>query len=133
MNPYVSAYKKDSAVRQSRIRRDRFSAVATLVFLILAVSFLLVYKRTQVQHLMYEVQQMRSIHQGLVTENSVLLAQKQTYLSRERITAYAQERLGLDFPAPESIRWMTSSPPSPRMTSEKQVAPTMMAKMKPTV
>ena len=106
MNPYASAYKKDSAVRQSRIRRDRFSAAATLVFLILAVSFFLVYKRTLVQHLMYEVQQMRSIHKGLVTENSVLLAQKQTYLSRERITTYARERLGLDFPAPESIRWI---------------------------
>ncbi len=106
MNPYVIAYKKDSAVRQSRIRRDRFSAVVTLVFLALTVSFFLVYKRTLGQHLMYEVQQMRSIHKGLITENSVLLAQKQAYLSRERITAYARERLGLDFPAPESIRWI---------------------------
>lgn len=106
MNPYVTAYKKDSAVRQSRIRRDRFSAAVTLVFLALTVSFFLVYKRTLGQHLMYEVQQMRSIHKGLITENSVLLAQKQTYLSRKRITAYARERLGLDFPAPESIRWI---------------------------
>ena len=106
MNPYVTAYKKDSAVRQSRIRRDRFSTAVTLVFLALIVSFFLVYKRTLGQHLMYEVQQMRSIHKGLITENSVLLAQKQAYLSRERITAYARERLGLDFPAPESIRWI---------------------------
>jgi len=106
MNPYVTAYKKDSAVRQSRIRRDRFSVAATLVFLDLTVSFFLVYKRTLGQHLMYEVQQMRSIHKGLITENSVLLANKQEYLSRERITTYARERLGLDFPAPESIRWI---------------------------
>lgn len=106
MNPYVTAYKKDSAVRQSRIRRDRFSVAVTLVFLVLTVSFFLVYKRTLGQHLMYEVQQMRSIHKGLITENSVLLANKQEYLSRERITTYARERLGLDFPAPESIRWI---------------------------
>ena len=55
---------------------------------------------------MYEVQQMRSIHQELMTENSVLLARKQAYLSRERITAYAQEKLGLEFPPAESIRWI---------------------------
>ena len=106
MNPYVTAYKKDSAVRKSRIRRDRFSVAVTLVFLALTVSFFLVYKRTLGQHLMYEVQQMRSIHTGLITENSVLLAKKQAYLSRERITTYARERLGLEFPAPESIRWI---------------------------
>ena len=106
MNPYASAYKKNSAVRQGRIRRDRFSVAATLVFLVLIVSFFLVYKRTMGQHLMYEVQQMRSIHKELITENSVLLARKQAYLSRERITAYAQEKLGLKFPPPESICWI---------------------------
>jgi cell division protein FtsL len=106
MNPYVSAYKKNSAVRQSRIRRDRFSTAAVLVFLAMTIAFFLVYKRTLGQHLVYEVQQMRSIHKGLITENSVLLAQMQGYLSRERITAYARETLGLDFPAPQSIRWI---------------------------
>ncbi|MBN2287910.1 MAG: cell division protein FtsL [Candidatus Glassbacteria bacterium] len=106
MNPYVSAYKKNSAVRQTRIRRDRFSAAITLVFLALTVSFFLVYKRTLGQQLVYQVQQMHSIHDDLITENSVLLAQKQAYLSRERITAYARERLGLDFPAAERIRWV---------------------------
>ncbi|MFC1537471.1 hypothetical protein ACFL4P_01445 [Gemmatimonadota bacterium] len=106
MNPYVSAYKKNSAVRQSRIRRDRFSTAAVLVFLAMTIAFFLVYKRTLGQHLVYEVQQMRSIHKGLITENSVLLAQMQRYLSRERITAYAREKLGLDFPAPQSIRWI---------------------------
>ena len=107
MNPYVSAYKKNSAVRQSRIRRDRFSIAAVLVFLAMAIAFFLVCKRTLGQHLLYEVQQMRSEHKGLLTENSVLLAQMQEYLSRERITAYARERLGLDFPDPQSIHWIT--------------------------
>jgi cell division protein FtsL len=106
MNPYFSAYTKNSIDRQSRIRRDRFSIAALLVFFTLTICFFLVYKRTLGQHLMYEVQQLRSIHKQLLTENSVLLAEKQHYLSRERITGYAREKLGLDFPAPESIRWI---------------------------
>ena len=106
MNPYFSAYTKNSVDRQSRIRRDRFSITAILVFFALTVSFFLVYKRTLGQHLMYEVQQLHSTHKQLLTENSVLLAQKQQYLSRERITTYARERLGLAFPGPERIRWI---------------------------
>jgi len=106
MNPYVNAYKKNAVERKSRNRRNLFSAAVLVIFFLLGISFLLVYKHTLGQQLLLEVQQLKAAKKEMVTEQSVLLGEKQCFLSRSRIISYAQEFLDLDFPGPQQIRWI---------------------------
>ncbi|MEA1997186.1 MAG: cell division protein FtsL [Gemmatimonadota bacterium] len=107
MNPYTIAYKKDAAARRAENRRSLFSAGVMVVFLILGVSFLLVYKHTLAHHLLSDVQQLKATRNSLVTERSVLLGDKQVFLSRSRISSYAREQLGLEFPDQDRVRWVS--------------------------
>ncbi len=106
MNPYLSAYKRNASQQRVRDRKVVFSSAALAAFFLLGLSLLVVYKQTLGQHLLAEVQRLRVEQKGLVTEQSVLLGEKQQSLSRVRVIAYARERLGLEFPAPESIHWI---------------------------
>ena len=106
MNPYIDAYKKSSKDREQKNRRNFFSAGVLAVFFLLAISFLLVYKQTFGQHMLFEVQQLKAAQKELITEQSVLLGEKQAVLSRARIIEYAREHLELQFPSPEQIRWI---------------------------
>ena len=49
---------------------------------------------------------LKAAKKEMVTEQSVLLGEKQCFLSRSRIISYAQEFLDLDFPGPQQIRWI---------------------------
>ncbi|HUU29251.1 MAG TPA: cell division protein FtsL [archaeon] len=106
MNPYINAYKKISSEKKQKNRRNTFSAIVLAVFFLLSISFLLVYKHTVAQYLLLEVQQLKLTRKNLVTEQSVLLGEKQAFLSRARISSYAQKHLGLEFPSPDRIRWI---------------------------
>ena len=106
MNPYIDAYKKSSQDREQKNRRNLFSAGMLGIFFLLGISFLLVYKHTFGQHLLFEVQQLKAVQKELITEQSVLLGEKQAVLSRAKIIEYAREHLALQFPSPEQIRWI---------------------------
>ncbi len=112
MNSYVSAYRQKSVEIRHESRRNFLSAGALLMLCLLAVSFLLVYKHAVGQQFMIEAQELNSEKNKLITEQSVLIGQKQASLSRSRIVSYAREQLGLEFPNPERIRWIRiTSPP----------------------
>jgi hypothetical protein len=106
MNPYISAYKKNASARQTEKRRSFFSSGALAIFFLLGLSFLLVYKHTLGQYMLIEVQELKTSYDYLVTEQSVLLGEKQACLSRERIISYARERLSLELPSPDRIHWI---------------------------
>jgi cell division protein FtsL len=106
MNSYVSAYKQKSVEIRHESRRNFLSAGAILMLCLLAASFLLVYKHAVGQQFMIEVQKLNSAKNELITEQSVLLGQKQAGMSRSRIVTYAREQLFLEFPSPERIRWI---------------------------
>ena len=106
MNPYIDAYKKSADDRKVKKRRSFFSTSVLALFSLLCVSFLMVYKHTLGQHLLIEVHSLNLEKKNLITEQSVLLGEKQTVLSRARIISFARERLELDFPSPDRIRWI---------------------------
>jgi hypothetical protein len=106
MNPYVNAYKKHEVTNRRMQRRHLFSAGAALVFLLMLLSLGLVYKRTIGQQWLLDVQRLKQERKDLLTGQSIYLGQKQEYLSRERIIAYARENLNLEFPDPDRIRWI---------------------------
>ena len=106
MNPYIDAYKKSADDRKVKKRRNFFSTGVLAVFFLLAVSFLMVYKHTIGQQLLHQVQSLNTEKDKLITEQSVLLGEKQSVLSRARIISYARQRLELDFPSPDRIRWI---------------------------
>jgi len=121
MNSYVSAYRQKSIEIKHESRRNFLSAGAVLMLCLLAVSFLLVYKHAVGQQLLIEVQELNTEKKELITEQSVLLGQKQTGMSRSRIVTYAREQLGLEFPGPERIHWIriTSPVSAGRQTDER--------------
>jgi len=106
MNPYIDAYKKSADDRKVKKRRSFFSTGALAVFSLLVVSFLMVYKHTIGRQLLIEVQSLNTVKEKLITEQSVLLGEKQSALSRARIISYARQKLELDFPSPDRIRWI---------------------------
>ncbi len=106
MNPYIDAYKKSADDRKAKKRRNFFSTSVLAFFFLLGVSFLMVYKHTLGQHLLLEVQSLNIEKKKLITEQSVLLGEKQSVLSRARIISYARQQLELDFPSPDRIRWI---------------------------
>lgn len=106
MNSYVSAYRQKSVEIRHESRRNFLSAGALLMLCLLTVSFLMVYKHAVGQQFMIETQELNSEKNKLITEQSVLIGQKQANLSRSRIVSYAREQLGLEFPNPERIRWI---------------------------
>jgi cell division protein FtsL len=120
MNSYVSAYRQKSVEIKHESRRNFLSAGAILMLCLLAASFLLVYKHAVGQQFMIEVQELNSDKNELITEQSVLLGQKQAGISRSRIVSYAREQLDLEFPNPERIRWIRIASPAPlgRWTDE---------------
>lgn len=120
MNPYVSAYQKKSAEIRTSHRRSFLSTGVLTVLLLLALSFMLVYKHAVGQQLLIEVQELKTERQKLVTEQSVLLGQKQAGLSRSRVVEYARKELNLDFPSPDRIRWVriNESSPVPSQSTE---------------
>ncbi|MBW7994987.1 MAG: hypothetical protein FVQ81_00155 [Candidatus Glassbacteria bacterium] len=121
MNPYVSAYKRKSVEIRHESRRNFMSVGAMVMLCLLAMSFLLVYKHAVGQQLLIDVQELNSEKNNLITEQSVLLGQKQTAMSRSRIVSFVREHLDLDFPSPERIRWIRITAPAPegRRTGER--------------
>ena len=113
MNSYVSAYKQKSQEIHHESRRNVLSAGAMVMLCLLAISFLLVYKHAVGQQLLIEVQELKTEKNSLITEQSDLLGRKQSEMSRARIVSYARENLGLEFPSPESIRWIRISDSAP--------------------
>ncbi|MCE5270494.1 hypothetical protein LLH00_04350 [bacterium] len=106
MNPYAGAYRRNQVVNRRIQRRTAFSGALVAFFLLFLASCVLVGKRTVGQQLLIEVQNLKSEHKRLITEQSIYISRKQEYLSRERIIAFARERLGLDFPEPGQVRWV---------------------------
>jgi len=106
MNPYINAYKKSADDRKVKKRRSFFSTSVLAFFFLLGVSFLMVYKHTLGQHLLLEVQSLNLEKKKLITEQSVLLGEKQSVLSRARIISYARQQLELDIPSPDRIHWI---------------------------
>ncbi len=106
MNPYAGAYKRNQVVNRRIQRRTAFSGALFAFFLLFLASCVLVCKRTVGQQLLIEVQNLKSERKRLITEQSIYLSRKQEFLSRERIIAFARERLGLDFPEPGQVRWV---------------------------
>ena len=106
MNPYGYEYRKSQVINRRQRRRSVFSGGALVLLLIFLASSALVYKRTLGQQLLIEVQNLKVEHKRLITEQSIYLGRKQEYLSRERIVAYATERLGLEFPEPSKVLWI---------------------------
>lgn len=112
MNSYVSAYKQKSVEIHHAARRNFLSASAIVMLCLLALSFLLVYKHAVGQQLLIEVQELKNAKNNLITEQSDLLGRKQAVVARARIVDYARENLGLEFPSPESIRWIRIAAPT---------------------
>ncbi len=106
MNPYAGAYRRNQAVNRRIRRRSVFSGALFAFFLLFIASCILVGKRTVGQQLLNEVQNLKVERKRLITEQSIYMSRKQEFLSRERIIAYARERLGLDFPEPGQVQWV---------------------------
>ena len=113
MNSYVSAYKQKSVEIHHAARRNFLSVGAMVMLCLLAMSFLLVYKHAVGQQLLIDVQELKIEKSNLFTEQSDLLGRKQAVIARSRIVNYARDNLGLEFPSPESIRWIRIAAPTP--------------------
>jgi cell division protein FtsL len=112
VNSYISAYKQKSVEIHHAARRNFLSVGAMVMTCLLALSFLLVYKHVVGQQLLIEVQELKNDKNNLITEQSDLLGRKQAGMARARIVDYARENLDLEFPSPESIRWIRIAEPT---------------------
>ena len=106
MNPYVSAYKKKDIDNKQEKRRKFFSSALNVLLAMFFLSFLLVCKHIHGQHLLIDMANLKGLRKQLLTEQSVLLGEKQSVLSRARIIEYARKNLDLEFPSPERVRWI---------------------------